>query len=219
MDLKDVYRFFVTLSLGQFLFKCLVWTAQRLTYFKIFRIMSLYLADVDPAYLAEVPGFAGRFLDRESIGKFANDPIYDLPQSFLDQALANGDECYAFMQGDVLASYGWYSDKPSMIGDQLQFHFDNTYIYRQRAFTLPKFRGRRLHAFGMAAGARDYEERGYKGMVSLVEGQNYNALRSIYRVGFRIFGTIYVIKLFGRYFIRASKGCEKHSCTMTVLES
>jgi hypothetical protein len=219
MDFKDVYRFFVTLSPGQFLFKCLVWTAQRLTYFKIFRIMTLHRADVDPAYLAAVPGFDGRYLDRESCRRFANDPIYDLPQSFLDQALENGDECYAFMQDDVVASYNWYSDKPCIIGDQLLFHYDDTYIYSPRGFTLPDFRGRRLHGFGLAAGAKDYEERGYKGIILVVEAQNYNALRSDYRLGFTTFGTIYVIRLFGRYFIRASKGCEKHSCTMTVLES
>ena len=219
MDAKEIYRFFVTLTLGQFLFKCLIWTAQRLTYFKVFRIITLRLTDVDPAYLAEVPGFAGRYLDHESCRKLANDPIYDLPETFLDQALAIGDRCYAFMQDDVLASYGWYSDGPCMIGDQLQFHYDNTYIYMHRGFTLPKFRGRRLHAFGMAAALKDYEDRGYKGIIGIVEAQNYNSLRSAYRLGYTAFGTIFVIGLFGRYFIRASKGCEKHLCTMTVLES
>lgn len=67
--------------------------------------------------------------------------------------------------------------------------------------------------------AEGYEERGYKGMISIVELQNYNSRRSDDRLGFTTFGTIFVIRLFGRYFIRASKGCEKHSCTMTVLES
>jgi hypothetical protein len=218
MDAKDVYRFFVTLSLGQFLFKCLIWTAQRLAYFKIFRILTLHLADANPAYLADVPGFAYRLLDRESCRKLANDPIYDLPESFLDRALANGDECYAFMQEDVVASYGWYSDKPGIISDQLQFYYDDAYVYGGRGLVLPKYRGRRLHAFGEAAALRNYQERGYKGIIVMVEAQNYNSLRSLYRLGYTTFGTIFVIRLFGRFFIRASKGCAKHSCTMTVLE-
>ena len=219
MDAKEVYRYFVTLTLGQFLFKCLIWTAQRLTYFKIFRITMLRLADADPAYLAEVPGYAGGYLDRESCKKLAKDPTYDLPESFVDRALANGDKCYAIMQDGVVASYGWYSDKPGMISDRFQFHYDNAYIYRYGGFTLPSFRGRRLHAFNHAAGLKDYEERGYKGMISIVEAQNYNSRRSDDRLGFTTFGTIFVIRLFGRYFIHSSKGCEKHSCTMTVLES
>ncbi len=126
MDAKDIYRFFVTLTLGQFLFKCLIWAAQRLTYFKIFRIMTVHLADVDPANLAEVPGFAYRLLDHEACRKLAHDPIYDLPESYVDRALANGDKCYGFMQDGVVASYGWYSDKPSAIGERLLFHYDNT---------------------------------------------------------------------------------------------
>ena len=215
---KKVYRSFINLTLGQFLFKCLISAARRLIYFRIFRIIILHLADVDPAYLAEIPGFAGRYLDRESIRKLADNPIYNLPDSFLDQAFGNGDKCYAFMQDNVLASYGWYSDKPHMINDQLQFHYDNTYIYMHRGFTLPKFRGQRLHAFGLAAALKDHQKRGYKGILSIVEAQNYNSLRSVYRLHFKTFGTIFVIRLFGRYFIRASKGCEKHSCTITVLE-
>ncbi len=218
MNAKDVYQHFVTLTLGQFLFKCLIWAAQRLTYFRIFRVGTLLLADMDPAYLAEVPGLAGQFLDRESCRKLANDPNYRLRQTFLDQALANGDKCYAFMQDGVVAGYDWFSDKPGTIGDQLQFHYDNAYIYGSWGFTLPEFRGRRLFSFGLAAALKDHEKRGYKGMIGFLEAQNYNSWRSVYRAGYRTFGTIIVVKLLGRYYIRASKGCEKHSCTMTVLE-
>jgi hypothetical protein len=219
MDAKEVYRFFVTLSLGQFLFKCLIWTAQQIIYFKVFRIMIHYLADIDPAYLAEVPGFTYRILDRETCNKLADDPSYDLRKTFLDRALSNGDKCYAFMQDDVVASFGWNSDKPAMIDDRFQFCYDNAYIYRTGGFTLPRFRGLRLHGFGLVAGLKIYHDRGYKGQISIVEAQNYNALRSDDRIGRTIIGTIYVIKLFGKYFIRASKGCAKYSCTMTVLES
>lgn len=218
MDAKEVYRFFVTLSPGQFLFKCLIWTAQRLTYFKIFRIVILRLTDIDPAFLAEVPGFAGQFLDRESCRKLATDPIYDLPDPFLDQAFADGQKCYAFLRDDVLASYGWYSAGSCILDGRLRFHYDNAYIYMHRGFTLPRFRGQRLHSFGMAAALKDYAEHGYKGIISVVEAQNYNSLRSVNRLGYTTFGTIFVIRLFDRYFVRASKGCAKHSCTMTVLE-
>lgn len=219
MIAKDVYRSFVTLTFGQFLFKFLIWATQRLIYFKIFRITVLRLADANPAYLAKVPGFAGGYLDHETCRKLASDPTYDLSDSFLDRALANGDKCYAFMQDGVVASYGWYSDKPGMIYDRFQFHYDKTYIYRYRGFTLPRFRGRRLHASGEAAGLKYYEERGYKGMISIVEAQNYDSRRSDDRLGFTTLGTIFVIGYLGRYFIRASKSCEKYSCTMTVLDS
>lgn len=218
MDAKKVYRFFVTLTPGQFLFKCLFWAVQRLTYVKIFRIMTLHLADVDPAYLAEVPGFAYRLLDHDSCRKFASDPIYELPESFLDHALENDYKCYAFVQDDVVASYGWIPEKSSAIDDRFLFHHDNTYIQRIRGFTHPNFRGLRLHGFGLVAGLKDYQARGYKGMISVMEAQNYYSRRSLDRIGYETFGMIFVIKLFGRYFIHASKGCKKLSCTMTVLE-
>jgi hypothetical protein len=218
MDVREVYRFFVTLTPGQFLLKCLIWVVQRVIFFKIFRIINLPLADVDPVYLDEAPGFDGRFLDRESCRKLSIDPIYDLSKTFLDRSLGNDDKCYALIQNDVVASYSWFSDKPGIIVDRLQFHYDKSYFYGTWGFTLPRFRGRHLYAFGVAAGLKDYGERGYRGLIGIVEAQNYNAVRSNFRVGYTAFGTIFVIRLFGRYFIRASKGCEKHSCSMTVLE-
>ena len=62
-------------------------------------------------------------------------------------------------------------------------------------------------------------KRGYKGLIGIVEAQNYNAVRSNLRDGYKIFGTIVVVRLFGRYLIRASKGCATHSCSMSVLEN
>lgn len=219
MNAKEVYRFFITLTVGQFLFKCLIWTIQRLIYFKIFRIMSLPLADADPAYLGEAPGFDGLFLDAKSCRRLADNPIYNLSKTFLDQALANGDKCYAYFQDDAIASYNWFSDKPGIIVDRFKFHYDNAFFYGHTGLTLPKYRGRRLYAFGLAAGLKDYGTRGYRGLIGIVEAQNYNAVRSNFRTGYKSFGTIFIIRLFGRYIIHASKGCKKHSCSMTVLES
>lgn len=216
MNAKDVYRLFGTLSLGQFLFKCLIWLAQRLAYVKIMRLVTLELADLDPVFLAEVPGFTGRYLDREACRKLAADPIYEMPDSFVDQAFASGDTCHGFLQEGVLASYSWYSNTPQPLDGRLALHYSGAYIYGYKAFTRPEFRGKRLFVFSVMAVLKDYTERGYKGAIAMVETQNFNVRRALDRLGYKTFGTIFIVRLFGRYFIHATKGCDKHSCTMTV---
>jgi hypothetical protein len=44
-------------------------------------------------------------------------------------------------------------------------------------------------------------------MVSYVESTNFDSLKSCFRMGYRVFGSIYVIRLFGRAFAFSSPGC------------
>jgi hypothetical protein len=217
MTAKEIYRFFVTLTPGQFLLKSLIVLVKRFAYVKIMRIMTLELGHANPLFLGEAPGFTSGYLDREDCRKLAADPIYQMPDSFVDQAFAAGDTCYGFLRNGVLAGYGWHSNTPPPHDDRLMLHYSGVYLYGYKAFTLPEFRGQQLFAYGTMAVLKDHVERGYTGIIGMVEAQNYNSLRSLDRMGFKTFGTIFVVRLFGRYFIRATKGCAKHSCTITVI--
>jgi hypothetical protein len=92
----------------------------------------------------------------------------------------------------------------------LILHFDDRYIYMYKGFTHVEHRGQRLHAIGMTRALEAYLARGYKGIVSYVEWNNFASLRSCYRMGYTGFGSIIVARILGRYIIHASSGCKPY---------
>ena len=76
-----------------------------------------------------------------------------------------------------------------------------------KGFTHVGHRGRRLHAIGMTMALQDYLKRGFKGLVSYVESNNFSSLVSVRRMGYEIFGTIFVLQLSGVSLTHASPGC------------
>jgi hypothetical protein len=143
--------------------------------------------------------------------EFAADPQNELTEMFVREAFDKGDECYGFLCGDSLASYGWYSREPTPIHPpELMLYFERGYIYMYKGFTHVNHRGQRLHAVGMTRALETYRARGYKGIVSYVEWNNFGSLRSCYRMGYSDFGAIMVFRLFGRYFAHSSAGCRRY---------
>jgi hypothetical protein len=131
-----------------------------------------------------------------------------MPESFLDGALAKGDACYGILDGANLAAYGWYATTPTAIDPpDLRLHFNPEYVYMYKGFTHTRYRGQRLHAVGMTKALGAYLARGYKGMVSYVEANNFASLKSVYRMGYTDFGRITLARLAGRYLARSSQGC------------
>src|SRR5579863_9503200 len=51
----------------------------------------------------------GRMLDASALRPHAKDPAVLFGDDFLTEAIAQGDRCYAVFDGEVLASYSWYS--------------------------------------------------------------------------------------------------------------
>ena len=52
---------------------------------------------------------------------------------------------------------------------------------------------------------------GYNGIVSYVESTNFDSLKSCFRMGYFAFGTVYVVKAFGRYYGFSTPGCRKYA--------
>jgi hypothetical protein len=46
--------------------------------------------------------------------------------------------------------------------------------------------------------------------VSYVESINFDSLKSCFRMGYSVFGTVYVVKVFGRYLSFSTPGCSKY---------
>lgn len=185
----------------------------RLTLFKILKCM--HVSKVDPSYLQIDQKYTHGFLDKDRLKKFATNSEYELSPKFLEQAMEKGDQCYAILEGDVLASYGWYSNKPTAIHpEELILDFKRQYIYMYKGYTHVNYRGQRLHAIGMVWALKRFLEEGCKGIVSYVEASNFSSLKSVYRMGYKDCGNIYIAKVFDKYLIHSDNGCKEYGFSM-----
>lgn len=164
---------------------------------------------VDDKYLTIDSRFHHGFLDEDTLRRFSDDAACDLSPHFLDEALAKGDQCYGILDGDRLVSFGWYSRRPTKISEDLCFHFDSRHAYMYKGFTSPDYRGQRLHAIGMTWALKLLRERGADGLVSYVDANNFDSLRSCYRMGYRDIGQIYCLRAADHYWIRADAACRE----------
>lgn len=168
--------------------------ANRLVYFDCLHAMTLELQHVDKKYLGGPPeGMTIRFLTEAEVRKFAENPILDLDKSYVDESLANGDQCLAILDGDNLASYGWAGTGPTKITGEFNLNVTSDWVYMYRGFTNPAYRGRRLQGIGMAHAVKTFAAQGYKGITSIVASTNAASLKSCERSGYSHKSRIYLV--------------------------
>lgn len=178
----------------------------RYAYLRVF--CGIVIESPDPTFLSCDPAYHGMFVPAPRLRTLSTDPVNELDTSFLDGALAKGDECYGFFAGDALAAYGWYTKASHAVkSTDFAITFDPRYMYMYKGFTHPAHRGKRLHAVGMTRALEAYLARGYRGLLSDVEWQNSDSLKSCFRMGYRAFGNVYIARVFGRYRGRADARC------------
>ena len=177
-------------------------------YFRIFKAMKIEAAN--PDFFGSKEPLQWRFLDKSQLFELARNPNNGLAESFVQSALEKGDECYGALDGEALACYGWYSNKPTEIDNGLTLHFNPDYTYMYNGFTHPKYRGKRLHAIGMNRALREYLRRGFKGLISCVESHNFSSLQSVYRLGYQDIGRVVVLKIGSHPLMHTSRGCREH---------
>ena len=162
----------------------------------------------DPSVLEAEPGLTWGFLDAETLHRaMAHATDLDIDEAFVREALARGDRCYGAMDGDVLASSGWYSTRPTPFIDDLDLVFAEGWAYMYKGYTAHSHRGRRLHGIGMARAMDAYVREGYRGLVSYVDAANDASLKSCARLGYRTFGTLLAAKVGGHWITHATPGC------------
>lgn len=177
-------------------------------FFKILR--GVYVERPDPAFLACPERYSAGFLEHEALRGYTAHPETELSEKFVEQSAVRGDRCFALRDGEVLSAYGWYSSRPTPIGiGGLEIQFTPQYVYMYKGFTDHRYRGQRLHAIGMTMALDECLRSGYKGIVSYVESTNADSLKSCFRMGYRVFGSAYLVRIFGRYFTFSSPGCKK----------
>ena len=165
---------------------------------------------VNPAFIERPPQYVARFLSPAEIRSFGKDPECDMTGDFVAEALMKGDECFGILDGPNLAAYSWYSTKPTRIRPpELFLRIDGRYIYMYKGFTRDQYRGQRLHAIGKTLALQAFMDLGFRGMISYVEFDNADSLKSTRRMGARLFGSIFIFGMFGHYIVFATRGCRK----------
>lgn len=219
-DLPSVQKAFRNLQrhgAGAFLHLLLMRLINAVVPFKILR--GVHIAKADPAFFSYPPQYTPSFLSARELHRFASEPATEMSSAFVAEALRNGDECYAICDGETLAAYGWYSTRPTPIYPaDLELTFADGYVYMYKGFTDQRYRGQRLHAIGMSRALQHYLDTGYQGFVSYVESTNVDSLKSCFRMGYEVFGSVYVVRIFGRYFAWASPGCDAFGFRVTSKE-
>jgi hypothetical protein len=182
--------------------------------------MTAVLDDVDRT-LFDTSGFAVRLAADDELRAAAGEPEWaaEMPRSFVDQALARGDECVGIFDGKRLVSIGWYARTPTPISPSLVLHFDAAWTYMYKGFTLKSHRGKRLHGIGMTFALQHFTDRGARGLISYVEFDNLMSLRSVERMGYRLFGDIYVARIGGRERLWSTPGCRPYAFYLIRAES
>jgi acetyltransferase (GNAT) family protein len=176
----------------------------------------LYIERPDPRYLQLDPRYEIGFMSASDLAAYASHGEYELTQQYMDRELALGHRCLAITEGDVLASYGWYSTTPTAFSDALWVHFGKPWVYMHKGFTHPAHRGRRLHAIGMTVALSLYRAAGFRGLVSIVDAHNAASLASCARMGYRAFGTIYTMRLGRLLGLRHSTGLLGYPIVVTT---
>lgn len=183
--------------------------ANRVMYFDCLHTMTLELGDIAEKYLVDAPdGMDMRFLTPAEVRAFSKNPDYDLDEPFIEESLANGDRCLAILDGDILASYGWYAKGPTKVTGEFNLNFTSDWVYMFRGYTNPAYRGKRLHAIGMARAAKIVTEEGYKGLTSIVASTNAASLKSVVRLGYKLTGRIYLAARLNHYFAFHNSGAK-----------
>ena len=173
-----------------------------------------HVEEINPAFLECPRDYAGSFLAPRALGEFARDREAGISEELLQYAWSKGDKCYGFTRDGELRAYGWYATTPTRVAPGLRIHFSRDYIYMYKGFTHASHRGKRLFPFGMTRALRHYRAAGYKGMLLYVDARNLDSLKSCARMGWRVFGSVYIATVFGRRLILASPGCSRFGLRM-----
>ena len=132
--------------------------ARRRFHYRTLKCVTITATDLRLQVPPDGIAYQARFLKPPELFEFARQSEYEMPEQFVRNALQKGDECFAILDGDILACFGWYSRKPTAITHDLTLHFRQDCVYMYFGYTHPRYRGQRLHAFNMGLALLEWDE-------------------------------------------------------------
>ena len=174
-----------------------------------FKGMTAVLADVDPTLLSPGP-YEARLATKKDLLKVMKDPEWQsqLDEAFVEKAMNAGDECFGIFDQGKMVSMGWYSMNATPVSENAEIVFDPAWVYMYKGYTQKTHRGKRLHGIGMSSALKMYTEQGARGLISYVEVNNFASLRSIEKMGYRIFGEVGAAEIGGKLRTACTNGCK-----------
>jgi len=168
---------------------------------RVLRFLAMEADRVNRELLDRRVPYECRILEDAELSELSRDPENQMSDRFLANALAKRDACFGILDDGVLASFGWYSNLPTLFHRTLEIRFDRRYLYMYHVYTRPTHRGRNLHGIGLARACVALCARGHAGVVTLAERVNFASLASARRVGYRDCGTALVARVGRRTFV------------------
>ena len=181
----------------------------RVVPLQILRGMTVSPGDV-PTELFDAGRYGARFATPDEVLAACGRDEDGMSRELALDALDRGDRCFGLFDGARMVSFGWYARRPTLITSGLLLHFDPAWVYMYRGYTLPAYRGQRLHGIGMALALREHARGGARGLITYVRSTNFASLRSVERVGYRGFGELYLARVLGRVETWTSPGCAEY---------
>ncbi len=190
------------------LFKWLMWSIGKYAGLHIYRVNKrplgrhLGMPDLPSGItLAIVP--SGKLLDA------AVDTGLDIDPNFVRAALARGDLAFGAFDGDRLIAYVWRSCTAAPHAEGLWVRVDRPCYYAYKAFTLPSYRGKRIHIAVSLLCDKYFMERGYTAEVGFSEISNYPSIAAAKFLGRRRVGFAGYVECFGRHIPFRTPGLKK----------
>jgi len=128
----------------------------------------------------------------------ASDPELHMEPSFVRAALARGDFAFGAFDGDHLIAYVWRTFTAAPHEEVLWVRVDRPCHYAYNAFTLPSYRGKRIHVALSLQCDKYFMERGYTAEVGFSEISNYPSIAAAEFLGRRRVGFAGYVKIAGR---------------------
>ncbi len=178
-------------------------TAKHLGYRAARRLFKLEIADIlalDLGPMRQMPPeksrFEFRFLSAEEIRAAASDPANNLKAEMAGRLEFGRSFCFAAVDRGRLANYSWYAlrhvEPEHSFNLGLTLPDDTVYMYK--AFTLPAYRGQRLHQATIHRAVQAFAATGIRRLVAIVEYGHWASLRSHLRMGCRRAGRFCLIR-------------------------
>ena len=181
----------------------------KFIYLRIFSSLVMTKDSANLGLLKYADNYWMGILENERLLNFVK-PEYEIEEQFIKIARKKGDTCIGNIKGDVLASYSWYSNQSTEVEADLIMNFDPQYIYMYKGYTRNDYRGKRLIGANGVCGCLFYEERGYKGIVTIVEAVNFVSLKHCHRMGLKKIGNIYILKIGKKSLFYHNKKCKNY---------
>jgi len=161
---------------------------------------------------ASLPQFTFRFLSPAELEVYARDPANDLEPDLVARSADGRNSCFAALDGDRLAAYGWYArdwiEPEHCYGFGLKMPAHVAYMYK--GFTHPDYRGQRLHGAVMGLALREFATHGVNALISTVEWTNDASMKSCARLGYRRLGVMAQARFAGCPWYRTSPRVREH---------